>query len=125
MKKRFDPKEYYAPIIASFDIAIQTVECGEEHTAVLSKDGEIWMIGSNQSGQLGVKRLKGEGSSKTDMMTANQSLASFESFRTRLKVEKQNGSNDEKDCKYNKYFAPIKIQLPKPEEKFAFPQQID
>ena len=47
MKKRLDPREYYAPIVAKFDIAVQEIECGEEHTAILTKDGEIWMIGSN------------------------------------------------------------------------------
>lgn len=123
MKKRFDPREYYAPVVASFDIAIEDVECGEEHTGMLTKDGEIWMVGSNQSGQLGLKILKGDKYSKADMPTMNQSLASFDSFRTR-KEDLQN-VKEELDCKSNKYFSPIQIHLPKPAEKFELPQQVE
>ena len=47
MKRNFDPNQYHAPMDASFDIPIQHVSSGEEHTAILTKDGEIWMIGSN------------------------------------------------------------------------------
>jgi alpha-tubulin suppressor-like RCC1 family protein len=32
---------------ASLDIAVEKVYCGEEHTAILSRNGDIWMIGSN------------------------------------------------------------------------------
>jgi alpha-tubulin suppressor-like RCC1 family protein len=118
LKKHFDPREYYAPVLASFDIAIEDVECGEEHAGILTKDGELWMVGSNQSGQLGLKMLKGLG--KADPATQSQTLASFDSFRTRK--EDIPTANEEANCKSNKYFAPVQVHLPKPPEVFGLPQ---
>ncbi len=31
------------------------VSCGGGHTAVLTKEGELWIFGANAEGQLGVK----------------------------------------------------------------------
>jgi len=37
-----------------FNICIKQIECGESHTHLLSKDGSLYSMGSNQFGQLGL-----------------------------------------------------------------------
>lgn len=42
------------PKSLSFDILIKQVSCGGSHTLILSKQGELFSIGSNEYGQLGL-----------------------------------------------------------------------
>ena len=42
------------PKSLSFDILIRQVSCGAAHTLILSKNGDLFSIGSNQYGQLGL-----------------------------------------------------------------------
>jgi alpha-tubulin suppressor-like RCC1 family protein len=42
------------PKSLSFDILIKSVACGGAHTLILSKTGELFSIGSNEFGQLGL-----------------------------------------------------------------------
>jgi hypothetical protein len=42
------------PKSLSFDILIQSVSCGGAHTLILSKTGDLFSIGSNEFGQLGL-----------------------------------------------------------------------
>lgn len=42
------------PKSLSFDILIRKVSCGSAHTLILSKQGELFSIGSNEYGQLGL-----------------------------------------------------------------------
>ena len=42
------------PKSLSFDILIREVSCGGAHTLILSKQGELFSIGSNEYGQLGL-----------------------------------------------------------------------
>ena len=45
-----DPQLYISPIEASFDLAVVQAACGEEHTAILTDQGKVFMMGSNGSG---------------------------------------------------------------------------
>eukprot|EP00347_Sterkiella_histriomuscorum_P016535 403352819 len=40
--------------------AIVNVSCGKNHVALISKKGELYMMGQNDSGQLGIESLNGE-----------------------------------------------------------------
>jgi|TARA_B110000285_G_C14737930_1_gene429471 alpha-tubulin suppressor-like RCC1 family protein len=42
------------PKSLSFDILIKLVACGAKHSLILSKRGELFSIGSNSQGQLGL-----------------------------------------------------------------------
>lgn len=42
------------PKSLSFDIIIQKISCGHSHTMILSKCGELYSIGNNVKGQLGL-----------------------------------------------------------------------
>ena len=42
------------PKSLSFDILIRSISCGAQHTLLLSKRGELFSIGSNEFGQLGL-----------------------------------------------------------------------
>ena len=42
------------PKSLSFDILIKDVSCGGAHTLILSKSGDLFSIGSNEFGQLGL-----------------------------------------------------------------------
>ena len=42
-------------IVALTQIAMVQVECGGSHTAVLTKNGQIWCFGNNNNGQCGVE----------------------------------------------------------------------
>lgn len=84
-----DPSHYIAPVEASLDFAIKHVSCGEEHTALLTPDGKLFLMGSNACGQLGLK--------------VKRSSNSIESFST-----------DEDGRGSNKYFEPIPVELPDP-----------
>lgn len=42
------------PKSLSFDILIKAVSCGGAHTLILSRQGELFSIGSNEYGQLGL-----------------------------------------------------------------------
>ncbi len=43
------------PKLVTYQIAIKKVSCGIEHTALLSVNGKVYMMGSNLEGQLGLK----------------------------------------------------------------------
>ena len=53
-KKHDRSKFICVPKSLSFDILIKQVSCGAEHTLILSKKGELFSIGSNEYGQLGL-----------------------------------------------------------------------
>jgi E3 ubiquitin-protein ligase MYCBP2 len=42
------------PKSLSFDILIKSISCGASFTMILSKTGELFSIGSNEFGQLGL-----------------------------------------------------------------------
>jgi alpha-tubulin suppressor-like RCC1 family protein len=41
------------------DMSLKTVACGKNHLGLISKKGELYMMGANDSGQLGVVDLSG------------------------------------------------------------------
>lgn len=45
---------YSTPRFCSFNILIQQISCGEEHTAFITTNGLIYAIGSNADGRLGI-----------------------------------------------------------------------
>ena len=45
-----DPQHYSAPVEATLDLAVIQASCGEEHTAMLTKRGVVFMVGSNATG---------------------------------------------------------------------------
>ena len=42
------------PKSLSFDILVDKISCGASHTLMLSKSGDLFSIGSNKYGQLGL-----------------------------------------------------------------------
>ena len=42
------------PRSCSFNIVISQISCGEDHSAILTSQGHLYMMGSNRLGQLGV-----------------------------------------------------------------------
>ena len=47
-------KCYNTPRFCSFSIVIKEVACGEEHTAIITGQGQIYTFGSNSEGRLGL-----------------------------------------------------------------------
>ncbi|KAL4481897.1 hypothetical protein ABPG74_007986 [Tetrahymena malaccensis] len=45
---------YFSPKFCCFNISIQQISCGSEHSAFLAHNGNVYMIGSNKQGQLGI-----------------------------------------------------------------------
>ncbi|EAS06544.2 regulator of chromosome condensation RCC1 protein, partial (macronuclear) [Tetrahymena thermophila SB210] len=45
---------YFSPKFCCFNISIQQISCGLEHSAFLAHNGNVYMIGSNKQGQLGI-----------------------------------------------------------------------
>jgi X-linked retinitis pigmentosa GTPase regulator len=45
---------YTLPKSCSFNVLIKEMSCGQAHTAMLTMSGYLYMMGSNQYGQLGV-----------------------------------------------------------------------
>lgn len=43
-----------APKLCSYNILIKQIACGEAHTHLLSQDGYVYSMGSNQYGVLGL-----------------------------------------------------------------------
>jgi len=56
-------KSYITPIFCSFNILIQKVSCGNEHSAFISISGHVYSMGSNAQGRLGVGSSSMKGSS--------------------------------------------------------------
>jgi alpha-tubulin suppressor-like RCC1 family protein len=51
----FDKTAHPIPKVCSFNIVIRQVSCGEDHTAfVVEPSGQVYSMGSNQDGKLGV-----------------------------------------------------------------------
>ena len=56
-QSKYDPERKMKTLVPkslSFDILISQVACGAAHTMILSQRGELFSIGSNQQGQLGL-----------------------------------------------------------------------
>eukprot|EP00831_Metopus_contortus_P065115 TRINITY_DN58219_c0_g1_i1.p1 TRINITY_DN58219_c0_g1~~TRINITY_DN58219_c0_g1_i1.p1 ORF type:complete len:435 (-),score=66.28 TRINITY_DN58219_c0_g1_i1:93-1397(-) len=47
-------KSYCRPKFCSFNIMIKSVACGEEHTAMITRDGYVYTMGNNLFGRLGL-----------------------------------------------------------------------
>ena len=45
---------YSSPKLCSFSIVIKAVSCGEEHSCLITGDGQIFSVGSNSEGRLGL-----------------------------------------------------------------------
>ena len=43
-----------SPKTLSFNIHVEEIACGEQHTHLLTKDGLLYSMGSNEYGQLGL-----------------------------------------------------------------------
>eukprot|EP00826_Nyctotherus_ovalis_P011536 TRINITY_DN12999_c0_g1_i16.p1 TRINITY_DN12999_c0_g1~~TRINITY_DN12999_c0_g1_i16.p1 ORF type:complete len:343 (-),score=56.81 TRINITY_DN12999_c0_g1_i16:64-1092(-) len=50
-------KCYPVPRFCSFSVVIRSVSCGEEHSALITGKGEIFTVGSNSEGRLGLGDL--------------------------------------------------------------------
>ena len=53
-KKQGRIEKICSPKSLSFDILIASVSCGSRHTLILSHKGEVFSIGCNSYGQLGL-----------------------------------------------------------------------
>ena len=99
LQSKFDDQQYFAPLVASLDMPIKQISCGEEHTVILTDQGQVYTMGSNSYGQVGVPVTKGatrsQASSMKDMETSSNA------------TEQSRQILDQ-----NKYFEPILISLP-------------
>ena len=59
---------------------VQEVACGEEHTIVVTKGGEVYTMGSNSQGQLGIGQTSSRG---TNVPVLLQELAFIKMARVR------------------------------------------
>ena len=66
-----DPCHYIAPVEAALEFNVKQVACGEEHTALLSPDGKLFLMGSNSCGQIGLKVKRCGGNSIESFSTVN------------------------------------------------------
>ena len=58
------------PRSCSFNIIIKQVACGENHSAILTTYGHLYMMGSNRQGQLGVPIVQpSESQNNIDQLT--------------------------------------------------------
>lgn len=47
-------KQFYTkPKQCSWNISVSQVACGRDHTAILTEQGQVYTLGSNQNGKLG------------------------------------------------------------------------
>ena len=70
LKKNMDPNMYIGPVQAQVEMDILQVACGEEHSIILTKEGQVFSMGNNVNGQLGLnlKVKKEKAKSKGDPM---------------------------------------------------------
>lgn len=54
-------KSFKIPKTCSFNILIKQISCGENHSAILTNSGHLYMMGSNSHGQLGISEICMEG----------------------------------------------------------------
>lgn len=47
-------KTYSIPRCCSFNILLSKVSCGEEHTALIARNGHVYTMGNNSDGRLGL-----------------------------------------------------------------------
>jgi len=57
MDKKEKPNSYKLPRSCSFNILVKSVSCGEHHSAILTNQSHLYMVGSNSMGQLGIADL--------------------------------------------------------------------
>ena len=69
-------RQVNVPKSLSFDILIRDVSCGAQHTLLLSRRGELFSIGSNEQGQLGLNDKSLEFSTAPLLLQEVQNLAS-------------------------------------------------
>ena len=51
----FEKTQHPLPKVCSFNIMIRQVSCGEDHTAfIVEPSGQVYAMGNNQDGKLGV-----------------------------------------------------------------------
>lgn len=62
------------PKLCSFNIKITKVRCGEEHSALIADSGHLYMMGSNQDGQLGIENNR---FNPTDTSNSNPDMPSI------------------------------------------------
>ena len=47
-------KQYYTkPKMSTWNIGVRQIACGRDHTAILTEQGQVYTLGSNQNGKLG------------------------------------------------------------------------
>jgi alpha-tubulin suppressor-like RCC1 family protein len=47
-------KHYCNPHLYSFNVIIRGLSCGEKHTAFITDSGDVFTIGCNEDGRLGI-----------------------------------------------------------------------
>lgn len=100
-----DPNVQFLPVEASLPhMDVAQICCGEEHTAMLTKDGKIFTMGSNASGQIGVPvKCSRKASIKPEKVTQpNDSISTGR--------DTQSGADS--IVNQNKYSEPIPILIP-------------
>eukprot|EP01091_Cochliopodium_minus_P014679 TRINITY_DN5014_c0_g1_i1.p1 TRINITY_DN5014_c0_g1~~TRINITY_DN5014_c0_g1_i1.p1 ORF type:complete len:215 (+),score=46.48 TRINITY_DN5014_c0_g1_i1:92-736(+) len=88
--KKGQKKEYKIDNVSSFS-------CGKNHLAFLKRNGEVWMVGSNNSRQCGLKKIK-EMSEPTLLITDPNIISVTCGYLSTFLLSRENSSTIMKFC---------------------------